>query len=171
MRWCVVIDMRARSLVLCFAAACHVEPAASAAAPASAASPVAVVPAASSPIPASTTTPVADASIEALNADAITCVLADRRVAQYLHAEIPDRVPVKLHLASTITIAKTPEAAGAPVVVTDASAALVDVQRIDRAGTSATVTFEIPGEGVFGEVECHRDGEAWVVGKAKVVER
>lgn len=105
-----------------------------------------------------------------MNADAITCVLADRRVAQYLHAELPGRVPVKLHLPSTIAVAKTPQAAGAPVDLVDASAALVDVQSIARDGTSATVTFTILREGVHAEVECHRDGETWKVGKADVAE-
>jgi hypothetical protein len=160
--------MRICALVpLLIAIACHAEPPTSAPAPAAAPAAAPARSDASAP-----TSPASgdDASVEAMNADAITCVLADRRVAQYLHAELPHRVPVKLHLASTIAVAKTPEAAGEPVDLVDASAALVDVQRIDRSGTSATVIFTILREGVHAEVECHRDGEAWKVGKADVAE-
>ncbi|HWB78599.1 MAG TPA: hypothetical protein VG755_26725 [Nannocystaceae bacterium] len=150
------------------AIACHAEPTTSTPAPARVDTPA---PRSATPSSAaSDSTAVSDASIEAMNADAITCVLADRRVAQYLHAELPGRVPVKLHLASTIAVAKTPEAAGAPVELVDASAALVDVQSIARAGTSATVELTILREGVRAKVECHRDGEAWTVGKAEVAE-
>src|SRR5262245_54532972 len=75
------------------AIACHAEPTTSAPTPAAAPAARDVAPAPSTAAPSS----VADASVEAMNADAITCVLADRRVAQYLHAELPGRVPVKLH--------------------------------------------------------------------------
>lgn len=153
--------MRAAALLLA-CAACTTAPRTTPG-PAAATDPAASSPAntAAAPPAASPPTAAADASASANAADVLDCVLAARAVQQYVHPELPERVPVRVHLPADVTLARVPEAFGAPIEVVTPDRALLQVHALRLDGGHAEVVLGIAAEGVAGEVACDRDGASW----------
>ncbi len=115
--------------------------------------------------------PTADASPSASAADVLDCVLASRAVQQYVHPELPERVPVRVHLPTGVTLARVPEAFGAPIELVEPERALLQVHALRLDGGHAEVVLGIAAEGVAGEIACERDGAAWAATSVALRER
>jgi hypothetical protein len=114
--------------------------------------------------------PVADASPAATASAALQCALDAPALAQYLHPEVPGRVPVRVRLPAAVTLASMPQASGASIEVV-ATDALLEVVSLRIDGDAATMRLQIPAEGVFGEVGCTRVNDLWRPTNVALAER
>ncbi len=121
-------------------------------------------PTAAAPMPANDRTQVLQAVLDAPD------------LQQYLHPEIPTRVPVVI--VKNEVVADTPnlQAVEVPVVfkpragLSESDAAL-EITRLEIAGDRATVELAYPIEGLVGTATLHRDGSGWVIDKLQLAER
>jgi hypothetical protein len=111
-----------------------------------------------------------DASPAATASAALQCALDAPGLAQYLHPEVPGRVPVRVRLPAGVTLAAMPQASGASIEVV-ARDALLEVVSLRLEGETVTMQLQIPAEGVVGEVACTRVSGTWRQANVALAER
>lgn len=94
-------------------------------------------------------------------------------VRRYLHLEIPDNLPLRVHAVSSLAAgAEGLTAGGQPVrVVPEAEARVRFTAREDLAGPRQRVRIEIPDEGVVGHVDLELADHVWSAVDAEITER
>ena len=101
----------------------------------------------------------------------IEAVLAYPSVAQYIHPDIPGRLPVKVALTPAGTATLRATAFNRRVVSTSPSDPQAMILGVSVKDSEATVTLEYRQEGVTGLIHLMKVNGNWIVAVAQMAER
>lgn len=90
----------------------------------------------------------------------------------FLHAELPERRPLRLLATGVVEDRPALERFGEPVAWTDTDGGpTLELTRVEVGDAEAEVTFRYPIEGVAGSVSLQKQAGTWVVVDHEVVEQ
>jgi hypothetical protein len=103
----------------------------------------------------------------------VEAALAHPSVTNYLHPEVPGRLPITVAFRSPGGISSLDAALfGRPVRVVSTSQDIPAViLGVSIEGDQATVALDYPPEGLVGEIVLHRNGTTWVVSSSQLREQ
>lgn len=101
----------------------------------------------------------------------IEAVLSHGPLAEFLHPEIPGRLPVEVVLDTAGTSPLNATAFGQPVRVTTAEDPQAIILSIEVLGDKASVTLSYPEEGLGGNIDLKSQNGTWKVTSEKLWEQ